>query len=443
MRSYFILSVSCFMLFWSLQTNVWGQNSVLQSGPMVGYSQMTEAALWAQTKEAAKVHFQYWEQGNAAEKMSTEAVQTNADQAFVAKVIAYNLEPGKVYDYEILVNDQVVTLPYPAQFQAQALWQWRTDPPNFKVALGSCTYVNETKYDRPGNPYGGEYEIFDAIHKMRPDVMLWTGDNIYLREVDWYSKSGILHRYTHTRSLPQMQALLASTHNYAIWDDHDFGPNDSDRSFILKDVALDAFELFWGNPTYGINGKPGTTSFFQFSDMEFFLLDNRYYRSPNRRKTAENVILGKEQMEWLIDALANSRAPFKFVVVGGQVLNTHEGHENFINCAPEERTYIMKRIEEEGIKNVIFLTGDRHHSELSMYKNAVGNLVYDLTVSPLTSGAARNPETDNQFRVDNTLVKQRNFGILEFSGPRTARKMKVTLYDVQGKELWSKEISAE
>ena len=48
-----------------------------------------------------------------------------------------------------------------------------------------------------------------------------------------------------------MQPLLARTHNYAIWDDHDFGPNDSDRSSAIKAITLEAFKDSWPNPSYG------------------------------------------------------------------------------------------------------------------------------------------------------------------------------------------------
>ncbi len=419
------------------------QQSLLQSGPMVGYSQMKEVLLWVQTTEPATVHFEYWEKGKEDQKNKTAQKLTTKAEAFTAKLLADQLEPGMAYEYDVFINDQLLSFTYPTEFHTQALWQWRTDPPNFKLAIGSCAYVNETRYDRPGKPYGGNYEIFEAIHGKRPDAMIWMGDNTYLREVDWFSETGIMHRYTHTRSLPEMQPLLASTHHYAIWDDHDFGPNDSDRSFIHKDLTTKAFELFWGNPSFGLPHHPGITTFFQFSDMEFFLIDNRYFRKPNRRSTGENILLGEAQIQWLIDGLANSRAPFKFVVVGGQFLNTYEGYENFINVSKEERAYILSMIEQEGIKNVIFLTGDRHHSELSAFKNGVGNMIYDITVSPLTAGAARNPEKDNKLRVENTLVTQRNFGILEFSGPRDARKMTVTIFDVSGEELWSKVIESQ
>lgn len=421
------------------------QATKLQSGPMVGYSEMREVLLWAQTKESAKVQFSYWEVGKTAkEGFKTASVQTNAVTVFTAKLVADQVEPSKKYQYQLFINDVAVTLPYPTTFQTQAIWQFRTDPPNFKVALGSCTYVNEEPYDRPGTPYGGEYQIFENIAKQQPDLMIWLGDNTYLREVDWYTWKGIAHRYTHTRSLPEMQPLLASTHHYAIWDDHDFGPNDSDRSFIHKDKTLKAFDLFWGNPSCGIPQAPGgNTSYFHWADMDFFLLDDRSFRSPNTCKTCTPEILGKAQTDWLIDALTASRAPFKFVAIGGQVLNSATVYENYIHHHQPERDYLLKRIEEEGIRNVIFLTGDRHHTELSKIVNRSGNTVYDFTVSPLTSGAANNVIETNTNRVSNTFVNVRNFGTLEIFGTRTARQLKMSIFDSSGKEIWSQTIASE
>ncbi len=418
------------------------QKSLLQSGPMVGYSEMMETMLWVQTKSAAKVQIAYWPKGQPNQKQSTEVVATQKETGFTAHLLADKVLPSNHYEYELRINDQAVKLDYPTEFQTQSLWQWRTDPPTFKVATGSCAYVNEDPYDRPGKPYGGDYQIFTSIHQQRPDAMLWLGDNTYLREVDWFSRTGFIHRYTHTRSLPELQPLLASTHHYAIWDDHDFGPNDSDRSFIHKDMATEVFSSFWANPKVGLSGQGGCTSYFQWADIDFFLLDDRYFRTPNSRKTGDQTILGEAQIAWLMDALASSTAPFKIVAVGGQVLTSFEGHETYAFIAPAERQLILEKIEQEGIKNVVFLTGDRHHTELSMLKNRARNTVYDLTVSPLTSGVHTGEEA-NALRVEGTLVQQKNFGILEFSGPRTARVMKIGIYDSNGKEVWTKSLTSE
>jgi alkaline phosphatase D len=418
------------------------QNSLLQSGPMLGYSEMREVVLWVQTTEAAEVQFAYWTEGNKTALSLTDKITTTKADAFTAKLIADIVEPGTNYIYELRLNGKAVKLPYPTQFQTQELWQWRTDPPDFTVAVGSCSYINEPKYDRPDNAYGGDYDIFNRIHERQPDAMLWLGDNTYLREVDWNSRTGIMKRYTHTRSVKELQPLLASTHHYAIWDDHDYGPNDSDRSYIHKDKTLEAFRLFWGNPSVGLpDAHGGITTAFQWADMDFFLMDNRYFRTPNHMQNGEQIYFGKIQLEWLIDALVASSAPFKFVATGGQILNTEPVYENYIRLAPEERSYLLSRIEEENIKGVIFLTGDRHHTELSSYVNAKGNAVYDLTASPLTSGSGSNRDGEhNQLRDEGTLVVARNFGLLNFSGPYGERQLQIQIFDKDGEPLWERVI---
>ncbi len=424
-----------FLVIFFLPSYLSAQQCLLQSGPMVGYVDMKEALLWIQTTAEAEVQFAYWDTLHPEDIHLTEKIRTQKENAYTAKLIADQVLPGTSYQYAVFINGQKLNFGYPTTFKTQTLWQWRTDPPAFTVAIGSCAYINEPPYDRPGTPYGGEYQIFTSMHAKNPDAVLWLGDNTYLREVDWNTRTGIFHRYTHTRSLPEMQALLASRPNYAILDDHDYGSNDSDRSFVHKDITKEAFELFWGNPSFGLDGE-GLTSEFQFNDITFFLLDDRTFRTPNDLKMGEKTILGEKQLEWLIDQLASSKSPFKMVAIGGQVLNTAAVYENYASHHAKERAYLLKRIEEEDIKGVIFLTGDRHHTELDKYTNKAGNVVYDLTVSPLTAGPAREVKDINQNRVKGTLVKQRNFGILTFSGPRKERTLYIEIFDVNGQRLW-------
>ena len=423
-------------------TQVIAQQELLQSGPMVGYTTMREVALWVQTTESAQVRAAYWVVGTR-DTMYTRSVETQYEDAFTAHLLADKVEPGKQYDYEVHINGQRIKRPYETSFHSQSLWQWRTDPPEFTIALGSCSYVNDTPYDRPGRGYGGEYAIFDQILTHQPDLMLWLGDNMYLREADWSPRTGIQHRYTHPRSLPEMQALLGSVHNYAIWDDHDYGPNDSDRSYALKDETLKVFKDFWANPHYGLGDTKGIMGGFQYADVEFTLLDNRYHRSPNYKTSSERTMLGEEQLEWLIDRLVSSRATFKMVAIGGQVLNTAAVYENYRHLFPEERAYILRRIEEEGIKNVIFLTGDRHHTELSKLTNAAENTVYDFTVSPLTSGSGSSRDEVNRLRVDGTLVVDRNYGLIKVTGKRKERVLTLEVRSTDGKLLWTQRIEAE
>ena len=415
---------------------------VIQAGPMLGYNEQREVAIWVQTTRPADVHIAYTGGGKT---LKTAVVSTQKETAYTATLIADGVQPGQTYTYEVVVDGAPIALPYPTEFTAQSLWQYRADPPDFTVAVGSCTYINEERYDRPGNGYGGGYDIFSAIDAKQPDMMLWLGDNNYLREVDWSTRTGYQHRYTHSRSVPTMQPLLARTHHYAIWDDHDYGPNNADRSWIHRELAGETFDLFWANPTSGLRtseqryGVNGITTAFRYNDVDFFLLDNRSFRTPNDQQQKDNVtLLGEPQLEWLIESLVFSNAKWKMVAVGGQVLNTAEMWENYINLAPNELRYLLARINEEGITGVVFLTGDRHHTELSELKLPNGNMVYDVTISPLTSGAHDPEDEVNKNRVAGTLVTTNNFGVLSFSGPAAERKLGIQVFGAAGGLLWEK-----
>ncbi len=434
MRKVLVFSIVAIILTLHLNS----KHKLLQSGPMVGYCDFREALLWVQTNAPAKVHFEYWDKANPSKKFRTNSVQTKKESAFTAKCIADSVLNDLKYDYSLFINDEIVSFDYPLEFQTQQFWAYRKDPPNFKLVFGSGSFINDSAHDRAGKPYGGEYHIFQTIHKFKPDFMIWGGDNIYLRESDANTKTGIQYRYTLTRSLPEMQALLASTAHYAIWDDHDFGPNDSDRGFFNKSQTLEEFKNFWGNPSFGINNNPGTATMFSWGDIDFFLLDNRYYRSPNNVKTEKKTQLGAEQLQWLFDNLAYSNAPFKVIVIGGQFLNPLVAYENY-STFPEERDYIIKKITDEKISGVVFLTGDRHFSELTKLDRVGTYPLYDFTASAFTSGNHGGPPENNSLRVDGTFFNKRNFGVVEFSGKRKERVMTFKVIDANGNQIWEKQ----
>ncbi len=422
--------------------NGFSQKNLLQSGPMVGYCEMTEAVIWVQTTVKAAVRVDYFAIDKPTEVFSSNTYQSSNDNYFTNHIVLTQLQQGKQYHYDLYINNQKIVLPYDTSFSSKKLWQWREKAPDFTIALGSCSYISEEALDRPGKPYGSNYSIFESIAKKNPDIMLWGGDNIYLREADWDSKSGIYHRYTHSRSLKELQPLLASTQNIGIWDDHDFGPDDSDRSFYNKYATQQAFKDFWANKFYGIDSsqKEGVFSSYNWSDAEIFLLDNRFFKSPNNRLTGDKTMLGSAQIQWLIDALVSSKASFKIIVIGGQVLNTEAVFENYENYKTEKE-FLLKEIVANKIKGVAFISGDRHFTELSVLKRPNTYSLYDWTVSPLTSGhgvVEKIAKEPNLNRVPGSLFAQHVFGTLSFSGEKESRQMKLSLFDKDGLELWSK-----
>ena len=426
MRVFFCLTFATLSFF---------SQSQIASGPMLGYTETREVLIWIQTKGSQELAVSY---SSSEAHFTTSSVETRSASAYTAKFILSDLSPGTSYSYHILVNGVITGPSY--TFTTQALWQHRKPAPDFTMLTGSCAYINEPEFDRPGTPYGKSLDVFDAMASKEPDMMLWLGDNIYLREVDFTTYSGFLHRYSHTRSQPELQGLLQICPNYAIWDDHDYGPNDGNRSYIHKDWAQKAFELFWGNPSYGLpdlNG--GITTSFSFNDIDYFLLDNRYFRSDHTVKQDKQGIFGEDQSNWLIEALKFSKSPFKIVATGGQFLSSFAEYENH-SLFKEERKNLIRRIEKEGITGVIFLSGDRHSTELSLVKLKKGNMIYDLTASPLTSGSYDHNDEPNKNRVDGTMVCTQNFAALSFTGDQENRKCTITVFDNFGEELWSKTI---
>ena len=417
--------------------------------PMVGHTGLTNARIWVQGDGVAKVHLEYWADSLERSPQNTSASEhllLSPSQGHSAIFDLGNMEPGTQYRFRVFFGTEMATQGADTAamtFKTQPLWQYRFDPPPFKLALGSCSFINETAYDRPGRPYGGGYEIFDGIANENPDLMLWLGDNVYFREVDWASQSGILHRYNHMRSLPELQTLLGACPHYAIWDDHDFGPDNSDGSWIHKDWSEAAFSHYWPNPTQGLpdaNGH-GITTAFQFHDVDFFLLDNRYFRINHENQTHEPQVLGQVQLDWLIQALQASRAPFKVVAMGGQMLSSYAKYENMAQF-PKERDAILQRIEKEDIRGVVFLSGDRHSTELSEVELNNGRKVIDFTCSALTSGTHDNTSESNIHRVEGTMVGIRNYGTIEVTGPRKSREMTLRAHDSSGRILWEHKYAA-
>lgn len=412
------------------------------AGPMPGYSAMRVVQVWLQTDGPAEARLAFRPAGSSDEFRVTEAVRTEARSAFTAEIDVTGLEPGTEYEYRVLLDGSAQDSDFALRFQTQPLWQWRESPPDFSFALGSCSYVNQPEYDRPGRPYGGDYQIYDAIAEADPDFMLWMGDNFYYREVDWDSPWGMYQRVSHSRQLPEMQRLLTGMHHFGTWDDHDFGPNNSDRSYALRDTAKEVFDAFFPNPPFSGAGGGGVMSYFEWHDAGFFLLDNRYFRSANDRVTGERTVLGRAQAEWLIDALQKSDATFKFVVMGGQFINSAELFENYAHLAPGERREILDRIAAEDIPGVVFLTGDRHHSVLLKMDRRGEYALYDWTVSPLTAGAGSPQEGEGQYRVEGSLFTERNFGRVEITGPRDDRVATLILHDSNGAERFRYTIRA-
>ena len=83
-----------------------------------------------------------------------------------------------------------------------------------------------------------------------------------------------------------------------------------------------------------------------------------------------------------------------------------------------------------------FLTGDRHHSEIIRQERAGTYALYDITVSPLTSGthAFDSIEVNNPHRVYG-LAQKTNYAQFNISGAAGQRQLLVRFLGARGENL--------
>ncbi len=427
------------------------------SGPMLGDVQHRTAKIWVEVKPGTPLNCYIWKKGDIKKYFLATAIK-DINQGFETVIFSANgLDYNTNYEYQISTDKKMIIAPIKATgtFTTKSFWAYRTPVPEVSFLTGSCSYINDTAYDRIytdmvkldklAKNYGGDYSIFETMAKTPADLMMWLGDNWYTREPDYSSEWGLNYRPHHDRALPQLKNLLKAMPNYAIWDDHDYGPNDGDKSFILSNESRNVFKKYWANPSYG-DGVKGTYTKLSLADVDFFMLDDRTWRSNDDMKDSingepnmEKRMLGYQQMDWLKNALLQSAANFKIIVTGSQTLNPVSPF-NCFQAYPAEYQEFLAFLKIEKIKGLLFLTGDRHHTEVIKVNREGTYPLYDVTVSPLTSGTHTfgGNEKNNPYRVMGIDEKQ-NFGKATVSGTLAERKLTFNFIGTDGAALgeWS------
>ena len=277
--------------------------------------------------------------------------------------------------------------------------------------------------------YLWSFQIFNTMESRPADFMLWTGDHLYmLKPWQWTSETEMIKAYDAQRKTKPLANFLKSRPQYAIWDDHDYGPNNAGAEFEHKDTARIVFQKMW--PQQPQEGQ-GIYFHFEHKEASFFMLDCRYFKVPN------NQLLGQEQTKWLCNALESSKSKFNFVVSSIQVHS--DGEFESFRSYDQEYNQLLNFISENEISGVIFLSGDVHFSEASRLDRPDDYPLYDFTFSPLTSFPI-NYFTKNSYQIDDSKKNRQNFGEIRFSGDTSNRICTIRCISRSNKELWSYEI---
>ena len=435
-KKHFLPLIACFIF-------IKGYAQPLISGPWAGNVELRTAVVCMEVApNVKKVAVRYFPVEDTA-KQKIVVFRGALGKSFnPVKVELNGLDFNTTYRYSIILDGKTFNLPFETKFTTKDLWEYRKPAPDFSFLTGSCAYFNEPKYDRPGKPYGGDSSIFETMANTPAAFHLWLGDNWYAREVDYSSVWGLNYRASHDRAQPVLQKFMAQMPQYAIWDDHDYGPNDAGAAYIFKNESRQIFKNYWANPSCGEDGR-GIYTKFSYGDVDFFLTDDRFFRSEEElpdsidgKPNKEKHYFGTKQMEWLTNALLFSKATFKIIVTGSQVLNPMNKYESMKHY-PYEYNQLMKFLDDSKIPGVIFLTGDRHHSEVIKLPRANAYPLIDITVSPYTSGVSKvkDEETNNPYREINTLVEAQNFAKISVAGKKKERELKVEFIGTKGEKL--------
>jgi alkaline phosphatase D len=351
-----------------------GFNTQIIHGPLLGNVTDRSASFWFRTVEESDIQVKVSYDRSMNGAVLSNIKRSSANDDFTVIVQVDNLKPDTQYYYEVLANGEFVIDLENLSFRT---YPSKATPSEFSIAFGGgAGYVPENE------------RIWNVIQEYQPSAFLWMGDNVYINIPD--NPNGV-HYYTYYRrqSRPEFRALVSSTSNYAIWDDHDAATDDvwlgpyNDKP-EWKIPLLNVFKQNWINPFYGSDEWPACWHSFKIGDVEFYMLDGRFYRT---NPFSENpTMLGPTQKAWLLESLKQSEAVFKVIV--SPVPWSYEAKKDAKdtwNGFHDERNQIFDFISHNNIEGVILLSADRHRSDAWEIKRDNDYSFYEFTSSRLTN----------------------------------------------------------
>lgn len=339
------------------------------AGPLVGHVTPTSASIWFFASRDARCEI--FASPDAAKVFNTPVKFTPINKP-VGKMMGTlqtatltDLNSDTLYYYGVKVDGETA---------GNLKGSFRTPPRpgtphKFRMVLTSCMKF--------GQPLGS----WNLLRAEKPHLHLTVGDTHYADTTDPTVQWSHHLRY---RRVPEFAAVIRNIPTYAMWDDHDYGPNDSDKTARGKEQSLAGWKQFWGNPSAGTTATPGAFFKFSWGEVDFFVVDGRYHRSPDKTPDDANKrMLGDAQFNWLLEGLKSSRAKFK-VIASGSTLDHSKGDGWRIYTFSRHR--LFDAVKTNRINGVVYMSGDIHNS--LVWQHPESNRVGYPLVEVISSGVA-------------------------------------------------------
>lgn len=224
-------------------------------------------------------------------------------------------------------------------------------PFSFTFAAGGCAMS------------GSNGTVFETILKHHPLFMTFNGDM-------FYDSFGVndpeLFRFALARelSMPAQAALYRNTPLVYKWDDHDYGPNNSDRTSPSREAAWQYYREMVPTHPLAVEGDAGPIyRAFSVGRVRFIITDDRSERSPaSDPDNADKTILGATQKEWFKQELlaANERYPVIIWLESVPWIAGTQQNADHWGMYQTERREIANFIADNHIDGLLMIAGDAH-----------------------------------------------------------------------------------
>ena len=368
-------------------------------GPMLGCLTDTSAKFWVRTVDEVPVQVLVSTSKKLSNPIKSTLTSTSSKVDCTAVVEVKGLQSDTLYYYDVMLNGKSALAP---------------DTPSFRTYLPSPSKTRLSVVFGGGAKYNPANErMWDTIRSHRPKALLLLGDNVY---IDLPQQFCEFHKYTYYRrqSRTEFRRLVCSVPVFAIWDDHDcaigdcwMGPYRDKPGWKMS--MLEGFRMNWNNPGYGTEQWPACWFKFSIADVDFFMLDGRFYRTnPYDEKP---TMLGPAQKTWLLKQVKKSKATFKVLAspvpwdfyTKGKSLDTWNGFR-------DEREEIFGFLEENKIDGVVLISADRHRSDARRIDRQNGYSLYEFESSRLTNQHKHGLKPGAIFAYN----EKQSFGLLDF-----------------------------
>ncbi|MCA9550237.1 MAG: alkaline phosphatase D family protein [Myxococcales bacterium] len=255
----------------------------------------------------------------------------------VATFALEGLEPGT--DYLYALRDRARAGELLGRFKT-----FTPGPTSFRFSTASCART------------GSSHAVFDTIRKRKPAFFLHLGD-LHYENIDANDPAVFARAFDLVLSSPSQSELYRSCPIAYTWDDHDYGPNNSDRGAPGRLAALAAYREHV--PHYPLAGTRTIHQAFTVGRVRFILTDLRADRDGPGVPFETRTMLGPEQKAWLLAELAEA-GRYGLVVWASSVGWIGDGGDDDWGGFPAERAEIGRFLMEHGVKNLLMVSGDAH-----------------------------------------------------------------------------------